>query len=1024
MGLEKRFIEVQFGLAGEQEFLDDAIQEHPGIANSSNIQIVKGGSFERRQPYGYARSSYYGEWSYLSKLVEWKPGNDIDIIDDGSGWFRLISGVGYYITRSPSCESKERLVAGKASLDLKCPDLAIRDGYIYLVATSHDEIQTSEQQNIYYWVLSASSEDVAFVTWQQIVSTASANCRRAKVLAVGSVVLFVYAKSDGGLYFRSLSSPTGSLGTETRIGSLTLNSTNYNGWDVCSHGDYFWIAVYNSSGSVTVAHVNGSGTILQSLNYTAHGIPSTADLQEYPAISVSHDRASNDPATSKIHVLYGAVGTKIVSIMYQANLGSVLGANDSQDLYSDYRCIGLTSAFMNINGNVYAAAFITRMKTTAARSTDTFRTVYSAANGEKYTYYTISFQTLIHKAFPFKDGVVFGQTLASYDQEQIGYYLTWWLGNDAFTQQPMAQYHQPNTANIAPANAWRATENHLPAVAEYGDTLFWASVVNAKLRTYDSGLAKTVYRTAISLNSLRTNSRLQNVRLLRTQDGLILPGSIVREHTGVDIVNVAGRPERPVIVRAYESTGGSLTVGTYYYKFLIRVSVPHKQWLSIVSNPIGVEVTSPNAAVALTLAHSGAGYGSTYPSPINEQRTVEIYRTLCNGSVYYKLNTALYDPVVFDYYDGQSDASLALNEQLYTEGGVLESYPCPPAQTLDEHQNRLWAVHMVSGDIYYSKQRMSNEGYAFNPALVLEAPGGEVAKCIVSLTWYHLLIFMEHKTFFVLGEGPNDKGEGGSYAVQQISPTIGCINVNTVIKTSEGVYFGAEDGIYKIPIGLSEPVLISQGIQDTYRAKKLDIVGADEIVLSGELRWTVSDGTVLVYNKAYNTWNTWTISFSGTDITSSFRRADGSHGIVSTGTSYDTVAQQGLTDTELPSCMVETPWIKLAGIMGYQRVWRALLFIEKVADNARVELEVKIYTDYKTTESALTQTVTLSSADHMSNKPQILPIGIANQRCSAIKFRITASSTYANEGHVRFKSLRLEYGVLRGHSAKTPRLNS
>jgi hypothetical protein len=1031
MPLEKRYMEIQLGVAGEQEGTDDTFKQAPALDDSLNVQIIKGGALERRvgykQQFSISWSSLYHGLTMLMRVAHRR----ILFWDDGwnTEQYNVTETSGTEIsTGCPSTITSEHVLISDKFEDYDYGDCCYYNNHIYICYTECNRATSDWGGYRYYAVFK--EDDLMRVNDGSIASGVANHLARTRVVAAGGKIFFIYAKSGGGLYYRIMSSlPNGSLGTETRIGSFTINSTNYDGWDICAYGDYIWIVYYNSSNSVSICYIDSNGTIVQALTYSGYPVPDSSRMASYPAITVSHSRESTDPASAKVALTYGPSGTnnQVVNVIYQANLGSVIGAG------TDYYGSGVNNFFTSLSSGwiTYSGTLYCIVRFSSKYTVDPWTVnmcpmmicSFLATDGSLHTdnyYYGYAARS---KLAPFY-GYSFGTISIWYNDpanvnELMGIWQRYYNSISI-----CASFNQPLTPNGYPLLYNAPVDNHIASIAiNANGKLYWLETVKLFQVKYSG---TPLYRNGIILNSIEANDYLQKLQHPSSLvDGIAIPGSFpILIHNGIP-VELGGTPSSPIMPRPPDIYGaGSLTTGTYYYKFAYRTLAGGLSWISKTSEPVKAEITSENGSCNLYVPSCMYnGYGP-------DQYKLEIYRTLVNGSVYHKLS---FDnrPYGDQWDDDESDATIEENPVLYTTGGIVENFQCPPCTCMAEHQNRLWVAHMVTGDIYYSKRKFQNEGYSFSQYLILDAPKKMVAKNIVSLSYYHLILFYPSETYFVLGEGPNDQGLGGSYTVQQLSNKVGLRSIHSAIRASDGLYFGGDEGIYKVDLGLSAPLLISDGIRDTYQTKRDMIVGATEISKTGDIRWVCSDGTMLVYNQRFNAWTTWsTLTESGYVATNSY--SDGSNHLVSTAKESTKAGKEIASDDTyykddqgaIYTSSFTTPWIDLAGIVGYQRVWKALLFVEKGSDSDQINFTVTIYTDYKTTEGGLTQTISITDSQIHNVKPLILELGIANQRCTAIKFKVVAdSSSYSVGVRVKFKAMRLEYGIL-PTAAKTPRLNA
>jgi hypothetical protein len=97
---------------------------------------------------------------------------------------------------------------------------------------------------------------------------------------------------------------------------------------------------------------------------------------------------------------------------------------------------------------------------------------------------------------------------------------------------------------------------------------------------------------------------------------------------------------------------------------------------------------------------------------------------------------------------------------------------------------------------------------------------------------------------------------------------------------------------------------------------------------------------------------------------------------------------------------MESPWYKVSGVQGYQRVWRVQVLIER---KTPCNVTLSLATDYNST---YTQTHTWTDADIAAlqalGAPEsnrvLLELHVANQKCSAIRVKVSDSTPTSGAG--------------------------
>lgn len=528
---------------------------------------------------------------------------------------------------------------------------------------------------------------------------------------------------------------------------------------------------------------------------------------------------------------------------------------------------------------------------------------------------------------------------------------------------------------------------------------------------------------------------------------LFLASSMPHEYDGSNIGDIGLIP-RPVILSHTVVNNSSrpqyLGAGDYFYKVVFERRDAYGNLYR----------SRPSLAYAVTIG------AETYPTveliidPFvgnfytgDRSWRAILYRTKEGpANIYYQ---TLIDDSTSDYDDDQSyrrqtqivmadtlsDASLEEQNFLYTTGGVLENYACPPTNYITKHQSRIWAINSANGDIWYSKELITGEGPAFSPAFVVSNPEADIPEAIQSLNETALVVFWPHKIGIIYGEGPNDLGQGGSYTVPQMLPgNVGAIDWRSVIKTEIGVFFQSAKGIYLLPLDSGRAQYIGAGVE-LYRDSTIysaDVIeNRHQVRLLAENYTTSSNRDILIYDYLIQQWHIWpdVMSEAGGIIDSidyngahallhadgiSVQDSDWSNSISPYTDYYDYSAANG---PSVYAMKVVTPWVKLAGLQGFQRVWRVLILGEYTEYSHSHDLTVELYYDYvendyaKDTVSIPWATIQQSAANNFLYQ---FRVGVPHQRCEAIKVKVTVSQ-YDEENPKRMVTLtglRFEYGIM------------
>lgn len=398
----------------------------------------------------------------------------------------------------------------------------------------------------------------------------------------------------------------------------------------------------------------------------------------------------------------------------------------------------------------------------------------------------------------------------------------------------------------------------------------------------------------------------------------------------------------------HNTTGGSLPVGTYYYAVMyewmdaqgqIHRSTPN--YVNQATTVINQKITVTYPTLRLTLKD-----GST-----RANCRVVLYRGIAtdDDQVLYRLtdavNSTSADTGTFiDTGSVLSAANLAVQEVLYTTGGVIENTAPPASKCLTSYRGRLFLGGLEDrNSMAYSKPHVYGEGLAFSDFFVqrCDSRGGDIRS--LAAMDDKLVIFKKDVIFTMVGDGPVDTGVNNDYADPQLVATdVGCSTPNSIVLMPNGLMFKSDKGIYLLDRSLSTSY-IGAAVE---RFNDLTITSAVVMEDQNEVRFTTSDGVCLVYNYFYNLWS-W---FTNYEAVSAVGSSSGYYHLKSDGTlRIEDTSYNDAGSTYKMS--IETGWISFAGVQGYQRIYDIYGLGDFISDHYT---RIKLAYDF---EDAYTETV-------------------------------------------------------------------
>lgn len=356
-------------------------------------------------------------------------------------------------------------------------------------------------------------------------------------------------------------------------------------------------------------------------------------------------------------------------------------------------------------------------------------------------------------------------------------------------------------------------------------------------------------------------------------DGAQFVPSAALARVGSQFTTPVGFFLTPKIFNTVAAAGGALTASTTYeYVALFTTVLDNgRAEVSGVSAVTTVALGAGQTQVTLSVLTMALGARAA--------SLVEVYRTLSNGSVFYRIAAldAVQNGFGLSYIDQASDASIAANKVLYTQvGQALPNAPPPPARFGMLGAQRLWLAGLFRRDIAQcSKLVLGDQSPTFcdNDSFRVVAPSTITGLAFMD----NLMLFTDEGdggVYVVTGDGPDDSGNGDFSAPQRLPYAIGCIEPRSVISVDEGTFFQSRRGLYMIPRGFGAPVPAGDMVMDTLAAFPI-ITGVSVVTKATEqtVHWTCVDaatptaGVAIIYDLAHKCWS---VDKIGNGITSTY----------------------------------------------------------------------------------------------------------------------------------------------------------
>jgi len=516
---------------------------------------------------------------------------------------------------------------------------------------------------------------------------------------------------------------------------------------------------------------------------------------------------------------------------------------------------------------------------------------------------------------------------------------------------------------------------------------------------------------------------------------LFLTGGILSLYDGDGITETGFElfPEG-VTTTSTPISGGDMSDGDYQYSVVY-------QWIDAKGN---THRSAPSIALSVNLSGTGSSQSVVLDIPAlsltaktdpRPEVTLEVFRTTNTGSIFYRVSSVATplenDPEVFSlaFTDTLADSVIISNELLYTTGGVLDNIAPPSCDIVVNHTNRVFLAGLQDkNEIRFSKIIRNGEGVSFNEALRIpvDPRGGEIVA--LSSLDTNLIVFKRDNMYVISGTGPSDTGAGQTYGDPSlIASDVGCVDSQSVVLGPQGLYFKSAKGIYLLDRNLTT-TYIGAPVEDF---NDLEIVSSQLLDDVNEVRFATKSGVTLVFNYFFGQWSTFTNQFTTDSVIWQTKYV-----YISVNNEIRIESSSKFTDVgKAVSLKIATGWLKVGGLQGYQRAYRAEILGEF---KSRHHLRMKVYTDYS---DVLVQTSEFtpqtdagidedfygdgvygdsSTYGGTDNGVYQFQIHLKKQKCQAIRFEIEDivdnSLDSGSAESATFTGITLEVGFKRGQN--------
>jgi len=490
------------------------------------------------------------------------------------------------------------------------------------------------------------------------------------------------------------------------------------------------------------------------------------------------------------------------------------------------------------------------------------------------------------------------------------------------------------------------------------------------------------------------------------------------------------------------------------YQKISGAGIPLGAYVVSIDSSTQITISSPATATAVgvnlsvTAVSAANIYVPTLRLSYKNDVNIVVYRYSTKAPAYYQLGIGNTNSVFVTKNDPTVDFVTIVDKRainndyttgifgvvgnalLYTTGGVVENTRTPPCSAMTLFDGRLWFIDSENSNLWYSKQIFQSTPvemsdlftYYINPSQIFQNNSGKPTA--ISVLDDKLIIFKRNEMLYINGIGPDDTGANSQYSEPiLITATVGCSNPNSIAIIPQGLICQSNKGIWLLGRDLSTSYIGAPVEKFTEGAI---VVSAQTIPGTNQVRFSLNNGIMLVYDYYYNQWGTFTgINSIETAI------YNGLHTVVD---NYGRIAQETInnyTDISNPVLMkFRTNWFALGGIQGFQRAYFFFLLGKYYSPH---KLNVEIAYDFNDgfTQSAIINPENYSSvfgsdpfygsSEFWGGPSQVEKwrVMLTKQKCDSLQFKLSeiydpSYGTKAGAG-LTISGMNIIIGVKKGY---------
>lgn len=518
--------------------------------------------------------------------------------------------------------------------------------------------------------------------------------------------------------------------------------------------------------------------------------------------------------------------------------------------------------------------------------------------------------------------------------------------------------------------------------------------------------------TPVLLKKATFNTAITNLPFTTTHTTTRLDGACPLVYDGVNIFEEGFNTPPVAVVSSISGSGGSLSIGDVQTCMTwVYFDANGDRHESLPSEPTTSTVTASdiiNFTVAPCLL-TAKWEKPTNSSSVTKAPNVylQVYRTVSGGSIFYR-DSMFHHTLITGATAGQyiDDAELISGDTLPSTGNVLPTDPSNHSLCSTVHQGRVF--YATSDKIYFSREITAGIAPEFSELLYRIVPKGLGTVCSLASMDDKVVIIGTAGLGVIFGSGPTATGDGDNYSAIAGMPLSapGLANSPFSLATDVGVWYPSSRGPRLLDRGLrlavnQAGVELGSEISDrtsTLSAHKCGGIAAYKSLI------VFGYSVPIVFDTQFRQWSEFTVTAYSAVMADSTLFFHTTNSVLK----YDDTL---FTDSGSAFEMyMETGWLQLAGIQGFQRVTHLQVLGRTNADTT-TQQRIRLYT--ATDYGALAQVVSTDLTPATGGMLQF-EHHLPTQKCQALKIGIYNRPTSDATDRLRIVNLSLRVGVKAG----------